>query len=243
MGSKIRLLVSGGAALDLKLFTRLYSFGFNLIEGYGLTETCASIIVNPIRKPKAGSVGIPVPGIEIKIFDHMDNTTEGEICVRGPLLMKSYFRDNTATQEAFKGGWYHTGDLGYVDEEGYVFVTGRIKELIVLANGKKVMPSMVENYFSDLPATKDFALVGIQKSQETGEELHAVVVIDEEATTSASVEDLQNLIEQEIRTRLARLPEWWRFKKVHFLEVIPRTTTLKVKRKALAHLLYERNLA
>lgn len=242
-GGHVRLLVSGGAALDSKLFDKLYGFGFNLIEGYGLTETCASIIVNPVQKPKSGSVGMPVPNIEIKIADQPDNMGEGEICARGALLMRGYFRDETSTYEAFKDGWYHTGDLGYIDEEGYVFITGRIKELIVLANGKKVMPTMVETYFSDIPGTNDFALVGMPKADGAGEELHAVVVVDNTAITHLTLKDIQTTIESDIRHRLSRLPEWWRFKKVHFLEIIPRTTTLKVKRKALAQLLHEKNLA
>lgn len=251
-GGHVRLCVSGGAPLDASLFSKMYGFGFTLIEGYGLTETCASVIANPVNKPKPGSVGIAMQGVEIRIEPNPEAASEddhanaesqgviGEICVKGPMLMRSYFRDTTATNDAIRNGWYHTGDLGKIDSEGYVYITGRIKEIIVLANGKKIMPSMVEAYFSDLPGASDFALVGIAKSEGGGEELHAAVVIDSQ--TKLPAKEAHRIIEQHIRERLNKLPEWWRFKKIHFLDNIPRTTTLKVKRKALSELLRENHL-
>lgn len=238
-GGRVRLCVSGGAPLDSVIFQKLNGYGFTIMEGYGLTETCASVVANPVKKPKAGSVGLPVFGAELRLNPTSEalHEGEGEICIRGPMLMRGYFRDENSTRDAIKEGWYHTGDLGRRDSEGYVYITGRIKELIVLANGKKVMPSMVEDYFSEMPGVSDFALVGIARSDNNGEELHAAVVIDPQAIKAQGIASVQRQIEQEIRTRLSKLPEWWRFKKIHFLEAIPRTTTLKIKRKVLSKVL------
>jgi long-chain acyl-CoA synthetase len=136
-GGKLRYMVSGGAKLPLetaKFFDRL---GFVVLEGYGLTETSPIVSFNPPHKVKLGSVGLPIEGVEVKIAE------DGEVLVKGPNVMQGYYKKEEETKRAFKGGWFLTGDLGYLDEEGYLYITGRKKELIVLAGGKNINPRRV----------------------------------------------------------------------------------------------------
>ncbi|MEK6581277.1 MAG: AMP-binding protein, partial [Nitrospirota bacterium] len=139
LGKQFRFFASGGARLDPEVMNGLEAIGFTVLEGYGLTETSPVVAFNPMKRHKAGSVGIPFLSAEIKIINHRDGREadtgeEGEVAIKGPMVMKGYYKNSEATAQVIKEGWFFSGDLGYIDNDGYVFITGRIKEVIVLSS-------------------------------------------------------------------------------------------------------------
>ncbi len=154
LGGRLRFFVSGGAPLPKELAEFFYSAGILILEGYGLTETSPVISVNRIDRFCFGSVGIPLDHVEVKIAG------DGEILTRGSLVMKGYYKDEQATREAFTDGWFRTGDLGSISTDGFLFITGRKKDIIVNSGGKKVAPQNIENLILAEPAVNQIVLIG-----------------------------------------------------------------------------------
>ncbi len=143
LGGRIERIVSGGAPIDIQVIRGMEDLGIPIQEGYGITECSPVLAVNPDGKIKVGTVGIPTPGHEMMI-DNPDKNGIGEICAKGPSVMNGYYNMEKETAEAMAGGWFHTGDLGYLDEESYLTITGRIKNLIILSNGENISPEELE---------------------------------------------------------------------------------------------------
>jgi len=153
-GGKLRLMISGGAALDPEVFNFFKSFGITIVEGYGLTETAPVLTVNPPHRIRFGSVGPPLPNVEIRIAD------DGEILARGPNVMLGYFNRPQLTAESIVDGWFHTGDVGRIDAEGCLHITDRKKEIIVTSGGKKVAPQPIEAALRGQSVIGDALVIG-----------------------------------------------------------------------------------
>jgi len=232
-GDSIRVLVSGGAALDPDVYTAFVEAGIPIHEGYGLTETAPVLTVNPLHQTRKGSVGMPLPGVDLRI-ESPDSDGIGEIVVRGSNVMAGYFRNETATAKVLRDGWLYTGDLGYLDERGYLHITGRSKDVIVTSAGKNVYPDEVELLYKSVPHVREMCVVGIKDAQRR-EEVHGVFVLSRGDARDASVR-------QEIHASLAdiggRIPSYQRIQHVHFWEhELPKTHQMTVKREDVRSLL------
>jgi len=154
MGGSVEAAISGGAPLGARLGHFYRGAGITILEGYGLTETTAGATLNLTKKLRVGSVGRPIPGTTIKIAD------DGEILIKGPIVMRGYWQNDGANQEVFDHEWFKTGDLGRLDDEGYLYITGRKKELIVTAGGKNVAPAVLEDRLRAHPLVSQCMVVG-----------------------------------------------------------------------------------
>ena len=177
LGGKLNLIVSGGAPVDPAVLAGLRAFGFRVIQGYGLTECGPLAAVNPDTAPKDRSAGVVLPGGELKIIDPDDDGI-GEICYRGDNVMLGYLKQPEITAEIKKNGWLHTGDLGYVDSDGYLIITGRKKNIIVTANGKNIFPEELETYLSRSNFVAECVIVGYMNEKKKDYDIVALVYPD-----------------------------------------------------------------
>jgi len=211
-GGKLRLPVSGGSALGCDLYDDFKALGLTIYEGYGLTETAPVLTVNPWNRSRRGSAGKAVPGVELRIF-RPDRQGIGEIIARTPSLMKEYFRNPRATSEVMKEGWFHTGDLGWVDEDGYIYITGRIKDVIVTGAGKNVYPCDLEAIYKRIPEISEICVFGVRNG--LTEDVHAVVWPDSALLGELSPADMKKAVQREIQKLGRELPSYQRFQHVH----------------------------
>jgi len=170
VGGRAQWAVSGSAPLGERLGHFYRGLGITVLEGYGLTETTAASHVNRPTLSKIGSVGLPLSGTEVKIAE------DGEVLMRGPIVFESYHHNPEATEEAFEGGWFHSGDIGYEDEDGYLFLTGRKKEIIVTAGGKNVAPAVLEDRLRAYALVSQVVVVGDNRPF-----IGALITLDDEA--------------------------------------------------------------
>lgn len=235
IGKRFRFFTSGGAKLDPEVMKDLEAFGFTVLEGYGLTETSPVVTFNPVAKRKIGSAGKPLPSVKIKIIDterHEESGVmdEGEIAIKGPMLMKGYYKNPQATGQVIKKGWFFSGDLGYVDEDGYLFITGRLKEVIVLSSGKNVYPEDVEKQYMKIPLIKEICVMGIE-DKGIAESLHAVIVPDFEYAKKAQIGNLLETLKWDINNISLHMPQYMRIKGYTiYPDPLPRTPLGKLRR-------------
>jgi long-chain acyl-CoA synthetase len=229
-GSKFRLFASGGARLEPDVYGDMTDLGFTVIEGYGLTETSPIDTFNPIAKQKAGSIGIPVPDVEVKIANS-DANGRGEIVVRGPNVMLGYYQKPQETAEVLREGWFYTGDLGYRDYDGYFFITGRSKEMIVLSTGKKIFPDELEKVYKQIPSIKEICLVEGERG------LEAAVVPDFDYLRKMNLSNSRETIANALEDLAKDLPPYQRITGLKiFKEPLPATRLGKLKRSKVREL-------
>jgi long-chain acyl-CoA synthetase len=247
LGPHMRLLITGGSRFDPAIARDLYGLGVSLYNGYGLTETSgAASIVRPGDRFNT-SVGQPLPGVEMRIAspddpgetrEHDERKDDGEVLIRGPIVMREYFRRPDATASAIKDGWLHTGDLGRLDDEGRLYITGRLKEVIVLSSGKNLYPEEIESHYRQSPFIKELCVLGMSRPGEpSAERLHAVVVPDEQVLRERGVVNLRELVRFEIEGLSVALPAHKRILSYDIsLEPLARTTTGKLRRSEIERL-------
>ena len=253
VGGRLRYFVSGGAALPKEVAEFFHAFGILIIEGYGLTETSPVLTVNPPNAPRFGSVGKPIRGVEIKIAE------DGEILARGPNIMLGYYKKPEATAAAIDpDGWFHTGDVGHMDADGYLYITDRKKDILVLANGKNVAPQPIENLLKQSELVQEAVVYGDGMSAPVAlivPNIDALRAFAKQAGIEADGDALLNhdAIQKRFRQELERvnreLADFQRLKgfrlisKPFSIETGELTPTLKVKRRVVAekyaHLLQE----
>ncbi|HTR44771.1 MAG TPA: AMP-binding protein [Thermodesulfovibrionales bacterium] len=228
-GDRFRFFACGGARLDPPVMEDLEALGFTVLEGYGLTETSPVVTFNPPEKRKPGSAGRALSSAEIRILNPL-KTKEGEIAIRGPMVMKGYYRNPGATAEVLHEGWFLSGDLGYLDDEGYLFITGRLKEVIVLSSGKNVYPEDVEKEYLRIPLVQEICVTGGEEKGVTAS-LHAVIVPDLDYARKEKIGNLHDALRWEIQRLSATLPPYMRLKGFTLSsDPLPRTPLGKLKR-------------
>ena len=264
-GGKMRVLVSGGAHLDHDVYETFQNLDMPIYEGYGLTECAPVLTVNPPVKTKIGSAGPPVPGVEIKI-SHRDGkgnhsrldpdsrlliqelsglqgtsadeimSRTGEITVRGPNVMSGYYNNPPITEKALKDGWLYTGDLGYLDEDGYLYIIGREKNVIVSGAGKNVYPEELEVIYKDRAEIDEICVLGVKGQGTWGEDVHAIIVPKKKGSAE---------VEASIRGHVGdigkRVPSYQRIQKIHIWdEELPKDENSKLERKLIKETLVGR---
>lgn len=237
LGGELRVLIAGGAPLEVEVAEFFDLLGIPLLQGYGLTETSPVISGNALRANKLGSVGKPLPEVEVRIDKKSSADTEGEILTRGPHVMLGYHNQPELTHETIdEDGWLHTGDIGKLDEDGFLFITGRLKNMIVLGGGKKIFPEEVEAAFGTAHSIKELCVLG-RKSKDgfkEGTEEVCVVVVPADSLASECKGD-QAKIYQTVKKELDELGQhlapYKRPTKIVIREdELPKTATRKVKR-------------
>ena len=247
LGTKMRFLVTGGSKFDPAIGRDLYGMGFTLLNAYGLTETSGAATLMRLGDRFTTSVGPALPGVEIRIAerpraDTADEANDGEVLIRGPIVMREYFARPDATAEALEDGWLHTGDLGRLDRDGRLYITGRSKEIIVLASGKNLYPEEIEAHYRHSPFIKELCVLGLSRPGEpAAERLHAVIVPDEQTFRERGIVNVRELIRFELEGLAVQLPAHKRILSYDiWLEPLPRTTTGKLKRNTIERRLRER---
>ena len=237
LGGHMRVMVSGGSRFDSRIGRDLYAMGFNILQAYGLTECSGAATLLRPGDPHVEAVGQVLAGVEIRILpdpaspldrEHPD----GEVLIKGPIVMAGYHNRPDVNAAALEDGWLHTGDLGYLDEDGRLYITGRKREIIVLASGKNIYPEEIEAHYAQSPFIRELCVMGVALSGEpSAERLHAIVVPNVDLMRERHIVNFREVIRFDIEGLALGLPHYKRVLSFDiWLEDLPRTTTRKLKR-------------
>ena len=235
-GRHMRYLITGGSRFEPQIGHDFYDLGIDVLQAYGLTETCGGAFVTDTDDNVIGSVGRPLPGIEARIVNPQpreDGPPSGEIAIRGPIVMKGYWNRPAATEAVLRDGWLYTGDIGYFDKSGNLFITGREKEVIVLSNGKNVYPEEIEAHYLKSPFIKEICVMGMEgrAGDPMSDRLYGVVVPNFDALKERKIVNAKEVIRFDIENLSASLASTKRIASYEiWQEDLPRTTTRKIKR-------------
>ena len=236
LGGKMRFVISGGAPLDPKIQKGFIDLGIDMVQGYGLTETSPVIAAENMYKSKTGSIGVPMENVTVEIVNKDDNGI-GELRAKGPNVMLGYYENEEETKNVLKDGWFYTGDLGYIDKEGFIFITGRQKNMIVLKNGKKIFPEEIETLVNRIDLVEECMVFGMPDEVDKNDVKLSVKVVYNKDEIKQKYGDISldeirdiiwNRIKNEVNTTVPRYK--------HIMNMILtdkeliKTTTKKVKR-------------
>lgn len=235
-GGHIKLCLSGAAALAPSVEQAFRDWGINLCQGYGLTETSPVICVETNTDFRVGSVGKALPHVQAKLED-VNSEGIGELVVKGPNIMLGYFENEKATKEAIVDGWFHTGDLATIDEDGYIFIKGRKKSVIVLKNGKNIFPEEMENLVNKIEGVKESFIFGKSTKKDKDDvKIYSKIVFDKERVQEAykvkETEEIYNAINSRIKEINSTMPAYKAIRGIILTETpLIKTTTSKIKRQ------------
>ena len=236
LGGEMRFVISGGAPLDKRTEKGFNDLGIKMVQGYGLTETSPVIAAENFKQVKYGSVGIPLKDVRVEIVNK-DDKGIGEIRIKGPNVMLGYYENEEATKEVLKDGWFYTGDLGYIDKKGFLFITGRQKDMIVLKNGKKVFPEELETLVNRIYEVEESFVFGMPEEDDPSKIKVAIKVVYnkdkvKEKYGEISKDDLYKKIWAQIKEVNKTLPPHKYIKHMILTDKpLIKTTTQKIKRK------------
>ncbi len=232
LGGNLRFIISGASALDPKVQEGFNELGILTVQGYGLTESSPVIAAENDKNLRSGSIGFPMPSVEVKISEP-DADGIGELIAKGPNIMLGYYENEAATNEVLKDGWLYTGDLAYIDKDGYIFVTGRKKNVIVLKNGKNVFPEELENLINNLKYVEESMVYGKQKGDDVL--ISAKIVYNAEYINdkypNIEEQELRKIIWEDIKEINKSLINYKHIKNIVITDKpMIKTTTAKIKR-------------
>lgn len=236
LGGKIKLLISGAAALDKTIEEKYRLLGLNLVQGYGLTETSPVVAVGTNKNYKLGSIGKTVPSVEAKLVDVNDDGI-GELVVRGSSVMLGYYENEKVNKKSLQDGWLYTGDLAKIDEEGYIFICGRKKSVIVLKNGKNIFPEEMENLVNKIEGIKESFIFGkIQSNDENNIKINVKIVFDRDVIKDVykveKDDDIYKVLSKKIKEVNQTMPSYKAIRGMILTEEpLIKTTTNKIKRQ------------
>lgn len=230
LGGNLRTIVCGGAPLSKELVTDFDAFGIEILEGYGITECAPLLSVNRTGKVKPGSVGTPALGCQIKI-DKTEGEQTGEILAKGDNIMMGYLGNPEATAEVFtEDGWFKTGDIGYIDEDGYIYITGRKKNIIILSNGKNIFPEEIEEHLSHNEIIAESVVIG-RKNDAGDIVITAVIYPNYEICEGKSDDEILSMLREAVAETNKKLPTFKHIGNVEMRKTeFEKTTTKKIKR-------------
>lgn len=237
LGGKIKFIVSAAAPIETKVGKWIEDIGINFLQGYGLTETAPIAALTPEYRPKVGSAGKAVICAEIKI-DSPNENGEGEVLIKSSTLMLGYYEDKKATDEVIIDGWFHSGDIGYLDDEGFLYITGRCKNVIVTQNGKNIYPEEIEGLLSQIPEISECMVYGKKADNNDDKELiiTAKVIpnydeINEKYGKNLEIDEIHKIIWEKIKDVNRKLTSYKAIKKLEIkTDEFEKTTTMKIKR-------------
>ena len=236
-GGQIKLFVSGAAALEKEVEEDFRAWGINLCQGYGLTETSPVIGVETNENFRVGSIGKALPHVQAKIEDANDEGM-GELVVKGPNIMLGYYNDEEATKEVLEDGWFRTGDLAKIDEDGYIFICGRKKSVIVLKNGKNIFPEEMEALVNKIEGVKESFIFGKQQSDDKDDiKINVKIIFDREIMQEAykvtTDEEIYKVLSEKVKEVNQIMPKYKAIRGILISEEpLLKTTTSKIKRQA-----------
>ena len=236
LGGRLRVFIVGAASVNPNIVADFRNLKLNTLQGYGLTECSPLVAGNTDFFQRDDSAGLPIPNVEYKI-DSPNSEGIGEILVKGPNVMLGYYKNDEETKKAIQDGWFHTGDLGRVDKNGYLYITGRCKSVIVTKNGKNIYPEEVEYYLNDNPLVSESLVLGIHKEDDDETYINAQIYPNIEAiaeylkSSVPTKSEIKKVISDVVSSVNKKLPNYKHIKGVIIRDKeFEKTTTQKVKR-------------